>query len=59
MPATRDTYKGHPTLTLSKPGASERDRGFTFGLAKAELIVEHFEEIKAFVADNTKEKQAA
>ena len=37
-------YKGHPTITLP-----HGKRGFTFGLAKAKAILDHIEDIKAFV----------
>ena len=39
-------FKGHPTITLmERPGA----RGFTFGIRKAILILQHMEDIQNFV----------
>lgn len=47
MVATVGEYKGHVTISLSN---SEEDAyPFTFGLAKAKLILEHIEDIKKFV----------
>lgn len=47
MKAIIGSYKGHPTITLAR---DEQDKyPFSFGLAKARLILEHWEEIKAFV----------
>ena len=40
------SYKGHPTISLDAGSKYP----FTFGLAKAKLILAHLEEIKAFVA---------
>ena len=43
-------FKGHKTLTLLR---SEDDKyPFTFGIAKAKLILENLDEIKKFVEDN-------
>ena len=45
-------FKGKPVLVLRR---SEGDRfPFAFGLGKARLILEHLEEIKKFVQDNSK-----
>jgi hypothetical protein len=42
-------YKGHTLIVLSK---NETDKfPFQFGLSKAKLVLEHIEEIKAFVAE--------
>ena len=49
----RSDYNGKPILVLRR---SEDDKfPFSFGIAKAKLILENYEEIKKFVADNTKE----
>ncbi|HRY28674.1 MAG TPA: hypothetical protein P5079_01405 [Elusimicrobiota bacterium] len=43
-------FKGNPTITLKQ---SEEDAyGFTFGLTKAKLILDHFEDIKRFYEQN-------
>lgn len=43
-------YKGNATITLKR---SAEDRfGFTFGLNKAKLILDHIEEIRKFHADH-------
>lgn len=43
-------FKGKPILILKR---SENDRyPFSFGLAKAQLILDHIEEIKKFVEEN-------
>ena len=42
----------HPTITLRKDGEKEEGKnkfGFSFGLGKARLIVQHIEEIRRFV----------
>lgn len=57
MTATTDTYKGHKVLKLAR---SEEDKyPFSFGLAKAELILEHIVDIKAFVNECRREKADA
>jgi hypothetical protein len=43
---TTGSYKGNPTITL----ASESKWPFTFGVAKAKLVLANIEAIKAFVA---------
>lgn len=43
--------KSFPTIELRK-GDSEK-YGFAFGLSKARLILEHFDEIRQFVEDNS------
>lgn len=49
----RSDYNGKPILVLRR---SEDDKfPFSFGIAKAKLILENYEEIKKFVAENTKE----
>lgn len=41
-------YKGKPTISLLKGDSSFVNQPFTFGKAKAKLIVEQFEAIKQF-----------
>ena len=48
------SWKGSPTVSLAKDESMLARYPFTFGLAKAKLIVEHFEEIKKFVEENDK-----
>ena len=46
----RSEFKGKPTLVIRR---NEEDKyPFSFGMAKAKLILENIEEIKKFVADN-------
>jgi len=47
-------YKGNPLLVLKN--TAEDRYPFSFGIKKAKLIVEHFEDIKKFVAKHDKEK---
>lgn len=52
MPAGESEYKGNPMLVLTQ---GQEDRfPFQFGLKKAKLILEHLEDIKAFVAKHSK-----
>ena len=44
------TYNGKPTITLKK--SSTDKYGFTFGLAKAKLILDNLEAVRKFVTDN-------
>lgn len=47
----RTEFKGKPVLTLKR---SEDDQfPFSFGISKAKLILENFEEIKKFVEENS------
>jgi len=49
-------WKGKPILVLRK---SELEKwGFTFGMAKAKLIVQHFQDIENFVRDYEKPVKA-
>jgi hypothetical protein len=41
-------YKGKPTLSLSKGEPSFVNKPFTFGKAKAQMIMEQYEAIKRF-----------
>ncbi len=48
-------FKGNAVITLKR---SEDDKyGFTFGVSKAKLVLEHFEDIKQFVAAHDKPKK--
>jgi hypothetical protein len=50
MIVERTEYKGQPVLILKR---NENDKyPFSFGLSKARLIIEGFEEVKKFVAEN-------
>lgn len=54
MIAERGEYKNKPILKLSR---QEDDKWpFSFGIAKAKLILEHLEDVKKFVADNDKKE---
>ncbi len=46
---TTGSYRGNPTITL--PNGTQY--GFSFGVGKAKLIIEHIEAIKKFVEDNS------
>ncbi|MDP3791231.1 MAG: hypothetical protein Q8R38_04210 [Candidatus Omnitrophota bacterium] len=47
----RSEYNGKPILVLRR---SEEDKfPFSFGIAKARLILENIKEIEKFVAENT------
>lgn len=49
--------KTFPTIELcipSKPGSERPNFGFTFGVSKARLILENLDDIRKFVADNTR-----
>jgi hypothetical protein len=52
MIAERSEYKGRPTLVLKR--SEDEKFPFSFGVAKARMILEHLEEIKKFVAENDK-----
>lgn len=44
-------FKGKPVIILKR---NEEDKyPFSFGLSKAKLIIENYEEIKKFVEDNS------
>ncbi|MCX5726094.1 MAG: hypothetical protein NT030_02730 [Candidatus Saganbacteria bacterium] len=52
MIVERSEYKGKPILVIKR---TEEERfPFSFGMAKAKMILESIEEIKKFVADNEK-----
>ncbi len=49
----RSEFKGRPVLIIRR---DENDKyPFTFGLSKAKLILENYEEVKKFVQDNDME----
>ena len=49
MPVERTEYKGQPVIILKR---NDNDKyPFSFGLSKARLIIEYFEEIKKFVGE--------
>ena len=52
MLVERSEYKGNKTIVFKKD--SEDKYPFSFGLAKAKVIVEHIEDIKKFVEENDK-----
>ena len=56
MEAKLGSYKGKPTITLKRNGEDPDAFGFTFGVAKAELILQHLDEIKRFAASSQIEK---
>lgn len=48
-------YKGNPTISLPL-GSTDREgneKMFTFGVKKAQAILEHLDEIRKFVEDNS------
>jgi len=48
----RTEYKGKPVLILKR--SEDEKFPFSFGLAKAKMLLESIEEIKKFVAENEK-----
>jgi hypothetical protein len=49
-------FKGNATITLKR---TPEDRyGFTFGVNKAKLILDHLEEIRKFYADHQGDRSA-
>lgn len=53
MSTTMEEFKGNKILVLNADSAWP----FKFGLSKAKAIIENFEEIKGFVAENSKEEK--
>ncbi|MCK4902620.1 MAG: hypothetical protein KAS76_04610 [Thermoplasmatales archaeon] len=52
MVVEMDNYNGNPVIILKR---DENDAyPFRFGVRKAQLIVEHIDDIKKFVKDNSK-----
>jgi hypothetical protein len=53
--AEETEFKGNPVLSLKN---NENDRyPFTFGLKKAQLILQHIEDIERFVEKNAQEEE--
>jgi len=52
MPVKTGEFKGHKIITLMRN--EDEKYPFTFGLAKAKLILDNIEEIKKFVEDTEK-----
>lgn len=52
----RGEYKGHPLLVIKPENAHPRDKGISFGLRKAQLILASIAEIEAFVAEKLAER---
>jgi hypothetical protein len=50
MIAERSEYKGRPVLVLKR--SEDEKFPFSFGVAKAKMILENIEEIKKFVEDS-------
>jgi len=50
-------FKGNVVITL-KNGEDDR-YGFTFGLTKAKLVLEHIDDIRRFVEENKGKGRAA
>lgn len=49
-------FKGNPVITLKQ---NEDDPyGFTFGLTKAKLVLEHIEDVRKFYEENKDKKKA-
>ena len=46
-------YKGCDTITLRKDDAKPDSKGFTFGRAKAKLIVANYDDIQEFANSDT------
>lgn len=50
-------FNGHPVITLKDEYDLEHDKsGFSFGLKKARLVLEHLGAIRDFVESNSKGK---
>jgi hypothetical protein len=56
MIAERSEYKGRPVLVLKR--SEDEKFPFSFGLAKAKMILDHIEDIKKFVEENEKPAEA-
>ncbi|MFA5113895.1 MAG: hypothetical protein WC529_06350 [Candidatus Margulisiibacteriota bacterium] len=52
MIAERSEFKGKPTIVLKR--SEDEKYPFSFGMAKAKMILDHLEDIKKFVAENEK-----
>ena len=49
-------FKGNPVITLKQ--GEDDPYGFTFGLTKARLVLEHIEDIRKFYEENKDKKKA-
>lgn len=56
MATEQGDFKGNKTISLLKENDEGNKYPFTFGMGKAKLILENFEDIKKFVEENTKEE---
>ena len=52
MVVERSEFKGRPILVIKR--SEDEKFPFSFGLAKAKMILDNFEEIKKFVAETDK-----
>lgn len=52
---TVSEYKGNTVITLKR--SDNNNYGFTFGLAKAKLIIDHLEEVKQFYEEHKDDKE--
>ena len=55
MSAVRGEYKGSQTISLHKSADGTDAYPFSFGLAKAKLILQHLKQIEQFVEDHEEE----
>jgi len=51
MPVSYSEFKGNPLIELKR--TEEDEYAFRFGVKKAQLVLEHIEEIKEFVEQNS------
>jgi hypothetical protein len=49
-------FKGNPVITLKQ--GEDDSYGFTFGLTKAKLVLDHLEDIRKFYEENKDKKKA-
>lgn len=56
MIVERSEFKGRPMLILKR--SEDEKFPFSFGVAKAKMILEHLEEIRKFVEENEKSSNA-
>lgn len=52
MPVKFDEYNGNPVIILQRD--DNDNYPFRFGVRKAQIILDHIEDIKKFVKENTK-----
>ena len=52
MATTQDEYKGSKTIKLIPNDNPDTKYPFSFGLAKAKLIIENLEDIQNFIREN-------